>query len=145
MSQTLAYIVIIALIANLLSVSGLRCHQCNSHDNEDCVSLVVNTPRAQRDDQYLRDCAPKGDEQAFCRKTIIQLDVNEERRIERSCGWIQEKTHNACFTADNEGYKQTICTCSEDGCNAAPALASPASFLTTSLCLAASLGCLLRH
>ncbi|XP_030557334.1 uncharacterized protein LOC115760221 [Drosophila novamexicana] len=145
MSQTLAYITLIAFIAHLLSVSGLRCHQCNSHDNEDCASLVVNTPRAQRDEQYLLDCEPKGVDQAFCRKTVIKLEVNDEHRIERSCGWIQEKAHNTCFTADNEGYKQIVCTCSEEGCNGARALAGPGSVLVLALSLLAALGCVLRR
>lgn len=102
-----------------IAVSAIRCHQCNSHDNDDCGSLVVNTPRAQRDEQYLKECANQGELQAFCRKTVIKLDVNDEHRIERSCGWIEEKLPNSCFTADNEGYKQTICTCKADACNAA--------------------------
>lgn len=145
MSTTLVYIVFIALTANLLSVSGLRCHQCNSHDNEDCASLVVKTPRAQRDDQYLRDCAPQGDQQVFCRKTTLKLEAYKEHRIDRTCGWIQEKAHNTCFTADNEGYKQTICTCSEDGCNAASSLSGIGSSLTLTLGLTLILSYLLRY
>ncbi|XP_034666598.1 U-scoloptoxin(05)-Er3a [Drosophila subobscura] len=121
-TTSLAYAVCIAMIINLLSVDALRCHQCNSHSNEDCSSLLVNTPRAQRDDQFLKDCAPRGEKEAFCRKTVLKFEVNGEHRIERGCGWIEEKMQNACFTADNEGYKQTICTCNEEGCNAATSL-----------------------
>ncbi|XP_016967618.1 uncharacterized protein LOC108036142 [Drosophila biarmipes] len=116
------YAVCLALVANFLTVSAIRCHQCNSHDNEDCVGLVVNTPLAQRDNQYLTDCAPPSGMEAFCRKTVIKFDMNNEHRIERSCGYIPEKIQNACFTADNEGYKQIICTCPEEGCNGAQSL-----------------------
>ncbi|KAM8717176.1 hypothetical protein ACLKA7_003959 [Drosophila subpalustris] len=145
MSTTLFYIVLFAFTTNLLSVSGLRCHQCNSHDNEDCVSLMVRTPRAQRDDQYLRDCAQQGDQQVFCRKTIVKLEALNEQRIDRSCGWIREIAHNTCFTADNEGYKQTICTCSEDGCNGASALTGVGPGLAITLGLTVTLSYLQRH
>ncbi|KAH8263018.1 hypothetical protein KR044_003276 [Drosophila immigrans] len=129
----------------IYAVSGLRCHQCNSHENADCVSLLVKTPRAQRDDQYLRECAPQDNHQAFCRKTVLKLEAFDEHRIERSCGWIPEKTPNSCFTADNEGFKQTICTCSDEGCNGATALSGFGVSLVTSLCLTLALGHLLRH
>ncbi|XP_030384177.1 uncharacterized protein LOC115631542 [Scaptodrosophila lebanonensis] len=116
-----AYAVLFALIVNLfLSATALRCHQCNSHDNDDCSHLIVNTPRGQRDNQFLLNCDPKGSAQPFCRKTVLKFEVNDEHRIERSCGWIEEKTQNVCFTADSEGFKQTICTCAEEGCNGAP-------------------------
>ncbi|XP_033165178.1 uncharacterized protein LOC117144219 isoform X2 [Drosophila mauritiana] len=121
---TYAYAMCLVLAANLLSVNAIRCHQCNSHDNEDCGGLVVNTPRAQRDNQYLTDCVPPSGEVAFCRKTVINFEQNNERRIERSCGFIPEKIQNACFTADNEGYKQIICTCPDEGCNGASSLLS---------------------
>ncbi|EDW04070.1 uncharacterized protein LOC6561943 [Drosophila grimshawi] len=139
MTTRFAYIVLIALIANILSAWGLRCHQCNTHDNDDCESLRVNTPRAQLDDQYLKDCAPKDGQPPFCRKTIIRLEVPPEQRIVRSCGWVQEKMHNTCFTADNEGYKETICTCSDEGCNAA-GFSSP-GLVTLLAALSVSLGC----
>ncbi|XP_017047989.1 uncharacterized protein LOC108092767 [Drosophila ficusphila] len=123
MSTTIfIYAVCLALVANFSSVSAIRCHQCNSHDNEDCGGLVVNTPRAQRDNQYLKDCSPPNGTAAFCRKTVIMFDQNKERRIERSCGHIEEKIQNACFSADNEGYKQVVCTCHEEGCNGASSL-----------------------
>ncbi|KAH8376598.1 hypothetical protein KR093_000190 [Drosophila rubida] len=145
MSTTLVYIVFIALTANLLSVSGLRCHQCNSHENADCANLLVKTPRAQRDDHYLRECITQGDQQAFCRKTVIKLDFYEEHRIDRGCGWIPEKTPNTCFSADNEGFKQTICTCNEDGCNGATAPNGFGVSLVASLGLTLTLGYLLGH
>ncbi|KAH8269738.1 hypothetical protein KR018_008663, partial [Drosophila ironensis] len=104
------------------TVSAIRCHQCNSHENEDCATLVVNTPRAQRDEQYLKECAPKEGREAFCRKTVINFELNNVHRVERHCGWIPEKIQNACFTADNEGYKQVVCTCSGDACNGASSL-----------------------
>ncbi|XP_034100317.1 uncharacterized protein LOC132798491 [Drosophila nasuta] len=147
MSTKLVYFVFIALTANFLSVSAIRCHQCNSHENADCANLLVKTPRAQRDDQYLRECTGQGggDQQAFCRKTIIKLELYDEHRIDRSCGWIAEKTPNSCFSADNEGFKQTICTCSDDGCNGATSLSGFGGSLITSLGLAMVLRYLLRH
>ncbi|KAH8409613.1 hypothetical protein KR222_011169 [Zaprionus bogoriensis] len=147
MPTTFVYIVLIALTANLLSVSGLRCHQCNSHENEDCVSLLVNTPRGQRDEQYLRECAPRGEMEAFCRKTVIKMDVNDQHRVERSCGWLEEKLPNTCFTADNEGYKRTICTCKSDACNGVRSILSSGigSGLATTLALTIAGISLLRH
>ncbi|XP_034475231.1 uncharacterized protein LOC117782277 isoform X2 [Drosophila innubila] len=106
---------------------------------------MVRTPRAQRDDQYLRECTPKEDKQMFCRKTILKLEARNEHRIDRDCGWVPDNSHNTCFTADNEGYKQTICTCSEDGCNGASALTGIGPGLAMSLGLTVSLSYLLRH
>ncbi|XP_017098038.2 UPAR/Ly6 domain-containing protein crok [Drosophila bipectinata] len=123
MSTTIfMYAVCLAVLSNLLSVSAIRCHECNSHEDEDCASLVVNTPRAQRDDQFLKECNIKDGQVPFCRKTVIKFEVNDNQRIVRNCGWIPEKVQNACFTADNEGYKQVVCTCNGDGCNGASAL-----------------------
>ncbi|XP_053958710.1 uncharacterized protein LOC128863528 [Anastrepha ludens] len=120
-SAFISLTVIITIFSTfILSVNGLRCHQCNSHLQEDCMLLRLVTPRAPRDDQYLEECASP---EMFCRKTVTHIEVSGESRIIRSCGrldsFVQEKK-NYCFDADNEGYKQTICTCYEDGCNAAP-------------------------
>ncbi|EDV59339.1 uncharacterized protein LOC6543490 [Drosophila erecta] len=148
MSTTmLIYAVCLVLAANLLSVSAIRCHQCNSHDNEDCGGLVVNTPRAQRDNQYLSDCIPPSGKEAFCRKTVIKFEQNNEHRIERSCGFIPEKIQNACFTADNEGYKQIICTCPEEGCNGATSLlgARQVGYSVVGSVVSLALASILRH
>ncbi|XP_016989249.1 U-scoloptoxin(05)-Er3a [Drosophila rhopaloa] len=123
MSTTIyIYAVCLALAANFISVSAIRCHQCKSHENNDCFGLVVNTPQAQVDNQYLRDCTPPSGEEAFCRKTVIKFELHDEHRIERSCGYLKEKIENGCYSADNEGYKQIVCTCNGDGCNGAKSL-----------------------
>ncbi|XP_046812214.1 uncharacterized protein LOC111678423 [Lucilia cuprina] len=110
----------------LLPVNAIRCHQCNSHINEDCTTLRLSTPRAPRDDQFLAECAEQpGGARAFCRKTVLTIEVTGEHRIIRGCGWLQDRgemSNNSCFTADNEGYKQILCACNEDGCNGSSGL-----------------------
>ncbi|XP_052851358.1 uncharacterized protein LOC128261616 [Drosophila gunungcola] len=148
MSTTIfIYAVCLALVANFMSVSAIRCHQCNTHDNEDCGGLVVNTPRAQRDNQFLKDCAPPSGKEAFCRKTVIKFEANNEHRIERSCGFIEEKIQNACFTADNEGYKQIICTCADEGCNGAKSLmgARQVAYSLVGSVVSLALASIIRH
>lgn len=121
------------------SVNAIRCHQCNSHLQEDCTALRLVTPRAPRDDQFLTECETAD---MFCRKTITKIEVTGENRVIRSCGLLdnnkkEKKTY--CFDDDNEGYKQTICTCYEDGCNAAPPRLGNANHVTmlsaTGLCV----------
>lgn len=121
------------------TVNAIRCHQCNSHLQEDCTELRLITPRAPRDEQFLTECESPD---MFCRKTITKIEVSGENRIIRSCGYLDNdksaKT-NYCFDADNEGYKQRICTCYEDGCNAAPPRLGNANHVTmlsaTGLCV----------
>ncbi|XP_065357565.1 uncharacterized protein LOC135951775 [Calliphora vicina] len=122
----LYYTVIIACITSqFLSVNAIRCHQCNSHLDEECTSLRLSTPRAPLDDQFLKECDGPHEAQAFCRKTVLTIEVTGEHRIIRGCGWLRDRAeigNNSCFTADNEGYKQIICACNEDGCNGSSAL-----------------------
>lgn len=130
--------VILAVIATFfLSVDAIRCHQCNSHMEEDCTELRLNTPRAPVDTQFLRECVQKGVDpaEAFCRKTAFKIDVNGAHRIIRDCGWISDRKDRnmSCVDADNEGFKQTICTCYTDGCNSAPMSRQFNSFLAVSL------------
>ncbi|KAM7354477.1 uncharacterized protein ACRADG_006125 [Cochliomyia hominivorax] len=122
----LYYTAIIACITSqFLSVNAIRCHQCNSHLDEDCTTLRLSTPRAPRDDQFLKECEVQPDQKAFCRKTVLTIEVTGEHRIIRGCGWLRDRAeigNNSCFTADNEGYKQIICACNEDGCNGGSSL-----------------------
>ncbi|XP_067624599.1 uncharacterized protein [Eurosta solidaginis] len=116
-----ATIFVITILASFIfSVNAIKCHQCNSHLQEDCNELRLITPRAPRDDQYLEECASP---EMFCRKVVTTIEVNDEHRVIRSCGTLDNYLHekkDTCIDTDNEGYKQTICTCFEDGCNAAP-------------------------
>ncbi|XP_004531403.1 uncharacterized protein LOC101460978 [Ceratitis capitata] len=133
----------IAVIITIFSTSipaanALRCHQCNSHLQEDCTVLRLVTPRAPRDDQFLGECESPD---MFCRKIVTQIEVTGEHRIIRSCGKLDNKKekNSYCFDADNEGFKQTICNCFEDGCNAAPPRLGNANHVTmlsaTGLCV----------
>ena len=114
-----------SLLRFLFTVDAIRCHQCNSHLDEDCTTLRLNTPRGLRDDQFLKECEEKFGVEAFCRKTVVKIEINQEQRIVRGCGWLHDRAesgNNSCFTADNEGYKQMFCTCNTDGCNGSTAL-----------------------
>ncbi|XP_037960435.1 uncharacterized protein LOC119689637, partial [Teleopsis dalmanni] len=116
----------ISVLLNKFAAEAIRCHECNSHLEEDCTSLSLSTPHGGRDNTYLRECTLQGAEDAFCRKTVTTIEATGEKRVVRSCGWIKDNPNivqaNSCFNADNEGYLQTICTCDNDGCNAAPSL-----------------------
>ncbi|XP_055919408.1 uncharacterized protein LOC129951336 [Eupeodes corollae] len=124
-ATVLSFTVIITLIGCfVLSANAIRCHQCNSHLDEDCNSLRLTVPRGVRDDQYLDDCqVPDDATRVFCRKTVTNIIVNSEKRIVRSCGWRAEDLrgrNDTCMTADNEGFFEEICACFTDGCNSAP-------------------------
>ncbi|XP_013108825.2 uncharacterized protein LOC106088072 isoform X1 [Stomoxys calcitrans] len=120
--------VIVAVITSqCLSVNALRCHQCNSHKEEDCIKLQLSTPGELRDNQFLKECVVQNGQQPFCRKTVLKIEATGEERIIRECGWMRDRiqTENgiSCFNSDNEGYIQTICACDEDGCNGSQSLA----------------------
>lgn len=110
----------------VLSADAIRCHQCNSHLDEDCTGLQLTVPRGVRDEQYLVDCDQAEDAAVmFCRKTITNILVNEEKRVVRGCGWHTEDLRgrgDTCITADNEGFFEEICACFSDGCNSATTL-----------------------
>ncbi|XP_017474042.1 PREDICTED: uncharacterized protein LOC108364742 [Rhagoletis zephyria] len=132
--------VIITIFCSFIaSVDAIRCHQCNSHLQEDCNALRLITPRAPLDDQFLEECSEPN---MFCRKTVTTIEVSGENRVIRSCGKLESyvgEKKDYCFDADNEGYKQTICTCYEDGCNAAPPRLATGDHMTmlsaTGLCV----------
>uniref|UniRef100_A0A1A9WKS0 Protein quiver n=1 Tax=Glossina brevipalpis TaxID=37001 RepID=A0A1A9WKS0_9MUSC len=108
--------------AKIYRLNAIRCHQCNSHLDEDCTSLRSNSSQTQHgDEQYLRECDGEHKAHAFCRKTVIKIEVSGEQRIIRGCGWKYDRVYMAndgCFNADNEGYTQIICACKTDACNA---------------------------
>ncbi|XP_013108826.1 uncharacterized protein LOC106088072 isoform X2 [Stomoxys calcitrans] len=121
--------VIVAVITSqCLSAHALRCHQCNSHKEEDCINLKLTTPGDKRDDQFLKECVMENGKEPFCRKTVLKVEVTREQRIIRECGYMREKmqtdTGLSCVSADNEGYQQTICACDEDGCNGSQSIAN---------------------
>ncbi|XP_061391062.1 uncharacterized protein LOC133326427 [Musca vetustissima] len=122
----LYFAVIVAVITSqCLSVEAIRCHQCNSHNREDCITLRLSTPGNALDDQFLKECEGPHNATAFCRKTVLKIEVTGEQRIIRECGWKRDRAQQegiSCFSADNEGYLQTICACDTDGCNGSPSL-----------------------
>uniref|UniRef100_T1PFZ6 Activin types 1 and 2 receptor protein n=1 Tax=Musca domestica TaxID=7370 RepID=T1PFZ6_MUSDO len=119
--------VIVAVITSqCLSAEAIRCHQCNSHQEEDCITLRLSTPGNVLNDQFLKECQVPNNMTAFCRKTVLKIEVTGEQRTVRECGWkrdkVQQETGVSCFSADHEGYTQIICACDEDGCNGSPSL-----------------------
>lgn len=126
-TMLLSHVVIITLIGCfIMEADAIRCHQCNSHLDEDCNSLRLTVPRGVRDEQYLEDCEERPDStRVFCRKTVTNIIVNSEKRIVRGCGWHTEDLrgrNDTCITADNEGFFEEICACFTDGCNSAPSM-----------------------
>ncbi|KAL9925571.1 uncharacterized protein LOC119640436 [Glossina fuscipes] len=133
-------LIIACITSQFLSANAIRCHQCNSHLDKGCISLPSNTSLQQGDEQYLKECEGEHKAHAFCRKTVIKIEVSGEHRIIRSCGWKYDRVYMAndgCFNADNEGYTQIICACKTDACNAGHSMvASGWSLLVaTAVCL----------
>ncbi|KAI9578438.1 hypothetical protein GQX74_009012 [Glossina fuscipes] len=129
-----------AIQSDVQVTNAIRCHQCNSHLDKGCISLPSNTSLQQGDEQYLKECEGEHKAHAFCRKTVIKIEVSGEHRIIRSCGWKYDRVYMAndgCFNADNEGYTQIICACKTDACNAGHSMvASGWSLLVaTAVCL----------
>lgn len=121
-------------------MSAIKCHQCNSFNEQDCLELELSAPKGARDNQYLLECEPTGEfdkSKAFCRKNTFKIESTGEKRVIRNCGYIPESSVIAkeneayCLQADSEGLDQRICSCYEDGCNSGPILASSLGFSLT--------------
>lgn len=118
-------IVIISMFSLKETVEAIKCHQCNSFLEPDCMELTLSAPTGMRDDQFLMDCVGNHSEIAFCRTTSWRIIASEEKRIIRACGYIPDNAAWAtekkdyCVNADFDWVDQDICNCFEDGCNSA--------------------------
>ncbi|XP_075152563.1 uncharacterized protein LOC142226430 [Haematobia irritans] len=132
-----------------LSVNAIRCHQCNSHREEDCTNLRLSTPGAPISDQFLKECEVTNAQEAFCRKTVLKIEVTGEHRVVRECGWIRDKAQVesglSCFSDDHEGYTQLICACDEDGCNGSTSLGNSKWTVLGLTALCVSIAAVLRR
>lgn len=119
-------IVIIIMFSLKETVEAIKCHQCNSFLEPDCMELSLSAPFGMQDDQFLMDCVGNHSEIAFCRTTSWKILASEEKRIIRACGYIPDNAvwakdkKDYCVNADFDWIDQNICNCFEDGCNAAP-------------------------
>lgn len=118
-------VVIISMVSLKGTVEAIKCHQCNSFLEPDCMELTLSAPTGMRDNQFLQDCVGNHSEIAFCRTTSWKILASEEQRIIRACGfipdnaaWAKEKK-DYCVEADFDWMDQNICNCFEDGCNSA--------------------------
>ncbi|KAG8161385.1 hypothetical protein JTE90_021336 [Oedothorax gibbosus] len=96
--------------------SALKCHVCNSVYNDSCVVIDTN--------QYLTDCMKINHDTkrnyTICRKESFSVSSTEFQmttsRTIRTCGYEKHPKFD-CFYNSNHDIKETICECTEDGCN----------------------------
>jgi len=98
--------------------SGIKCHQCNSYTEAECVDPFFHpdTPDKPKTDKFLMECPNNGKEH-FCRK--IYQNVRDDVRVIRSCGWERDEKGRDCYTTVLEEYNTVVCQCDADGCNSA--------------------------
>jgi len=134
--------IIVAFSALVAVGYAIKCHQCNSHNDEICGKYDENGVYLGGQDT-LKECT--GGE-TYCRK-ILQV-VRDEESIIRTCGsaehrkagedeaYSPSKKGGFCYTTVMEEYNTEVCTCDpsfdEDGCNGASAF-SAVSALTAVL------------
>ncbi|XP_035225110.1 uncharacterized protein LOC118197682 [Stegodyphus dumicola] len=96
--------------------SALKCHVCNSLDNETCDDL--------KDNRFLVDCYTVNSNpernHSNCRKEVFSaysaaFGMNTQRTF-RTCGY-EKHPRFSCFYSSNIDLKGTTCECTEDGCN----------------------------
>jgi len=131
--QTFGMTILCLLILAIQSGTAIKCWECNSAYDSRCGDPFSNYSVALVDCDQKRDDVDHletgfepdeaGDPKALmCRKTYQY--VNEEVRIIRGCGWIENYgfvKDRTCFNRAGTHQVQIIhCVCGEDGCNSAP-------------------------
>ncbi|XP_045476289.1 uncharacterized protein LOC123681948 [Harmonia axyridis] len=98
----------------LTAVYALKCFQCNSFDNPECLTLNSNDTNSA----HYKEC-PKSKNATFCRKIYQQIDNEEQtERVRRSCGWIvHNEAKDHCWRSDTDFKKERNCQCFDDACN----------------------------
>ncbi|CRK99445.1 CLUMA_CG012612, isoform A [Clunio marinus] len=110
-------------------VSGLKCYECNSFNNTDCLDPFVHSNA----EGFYNECLPINKdiksitnevetvEARWCRK--LTQNVYGKIRIIRSCGFINETEQSenvdkSCYKSAFTSHVSSIyCACAEDGCN----------------------------
>lgn len=112
MKVFLASLVLVLSIA--ATANGLKCYVCNSHLDPACGEpFYINSEAI--DSKFARICDDR-DGEPFCRKTKTFLEINEETRIHRDCGYY-ERTGYDCYQKRSEDYISDVCQCNTDFCN----------------------------
>merc|ERR1712117_47566 len=111
-------IVVCLLLAAPFLAYGIKCYQCNSAEDKDCMDPFVDEPINDGEKPKVKDAA-KG----------FLNDCPAEATVIRSCA--TEEYKNECYKTVLEEYNTLSCTCKEDECNHAPA--SLASLATIAL------------
>ena len=110
--------VVICLLLPFLA-DGLKCYQCNSKTDADCMDPVVEgEPPAVKASlaKYLLDCPQiDGVDATLCRK--VDQYVRGEASVIRACATREYK--NECYKTVLEEYNTLSCTCKDEGCNGA--------------------------
>ncbi|XP_015917565.2 UPAR/Ly6 domain-containing protein CG9338 isoform X2 [Parasteatoda tepidariorum] len=108
--------VLVLLLSMILTGEALKCHVCNSLEDDACEVL--------KDDRYVVECQSVNNDTSrnhtICRYEILSVTSkhrNEDSsRTKRSCGYTKHPKFD-CFYNSNRDLKETICECEEDGCN----------------------------
>lgn len=130
----------------------LRCYECNSHDDEDCL-------KADPGAKYIKKCNQDGGSKfTLCRKiyqiiefsvngckfvilskfksgftTFVRISVPANTRIIRSCGHVEGNYTNKCYQRSGFGGRQEVCACQTDQCNAASSMKATFGILLASI------------
>lgn len=86
---------------------GIKCYQCNSENDAQCVTV---------DSRYLKECDP--DREQVCRKVlqVVYFTSEPHSTTIRSCGYnYNEMTCE--YAPFGKSAKQTVCDCHKDECN----------------------------
>ncbi|KAB0792892.1 hypothetical protein PPYR_12512 [Photinus pyralis] len=114
-SSVLLPIIVVAFFRHLPGTDGIKCFQCNSTENEECLTLSTT----DLDSPFYQECEPTNDAvKPFCKKTKYFMNYPYSIfRITRECGRV-------FFKDDDEGCKyadvlkaEKVCQCFSDGCN----------------------------
>ncbi|XP_044759483.1 uncharacterized protein LOC123317161 [Coccinella septempunctata] len=113
--STIFQVSVLLLFYFLTAVYALKCFQCNSFDNPECLTLKNN----DTDSEHYKECPKLEGNVTFCRKLYQQLENDEKtERVRRSCGWILHKEpKDHCWRADTDFKKERNCQCFGDACN----------------------------
>ncbi|RZF43340.1 hypothetical protein LSTR_LSTR001601 [Laodelphax striatellus] len=123
--------IILVIFLSKSNVDGIKCFQCNSMNDPDCINLEKNDTSSY----HYRECEEEkvSEKKIFCRKILQKiLDRNGLVRVVRKCGWVKHPRLE-CYSATNKDHEETVCQCFEDGCNSATGITASTSVILLQL------------
>lgn len=121
----------LVLLCNIHTAESISCYECNTYNVSKCATDPPESLKRNCSEYEARD----GKAYPICRKTLLTMDYGLEKkpgeqRITRTCAWEDSSYKNACYKRSGSGWRQVVCSCSDDFCNTAPSISLATTAIT---------------